>query len=141
MLSVIIPSRSAQWLKKTVQDLLDKARGEIEVIVVYDGRWPEPSELPNPDNRVIELHHGEIHNNFGMRASINLGAKVARGEYLMVIDEQCGVDEGYDLKLKADCEDDWVVIPRRKRLEPETWTLIEDGRPDIDYGRHRPQQG
>lgn len=131
--SVVIPSRSAQWLAKTVNDLLTKAEGEIEVIVVYDGRWPESQEFPLDDPRLIQIHHGELHNHYGMRASINLGVAISRGDYLLVIDEQCAVDQGYDIKLVADCEDNWVVIPRRKRLEPETWTLIEDGRPDIDY--------
>ena len=133
MVSVVIPSRSAQWLRKTVEDLLVKAEGEVEVIVVYDGRWPEPNEMPPEDPRVIQMHHGMIHDNYGMRASINAGVALSSGEYLLVIDEQCGVDQGYDVKLAADCKDNWVVIPRRKRLEPETWTLIQDGRPDIDY--------
>ena len=31
--SIIIPSRSAQYLKQTVQSHLDKAEGEVEVIV------------------------------------------------------------------------------------------------------------
>ncbi len=133
MVSIIIPSRSAQYLKKTVDDLLNKAEGEVEVIVVYDGRWPEHQEMPSNDPRVIQVHHGVIDNNYGMRESINAGVRLSSGEYIMVIDEQCGVDQGYDVKLVTDCEDDWVVIPRRKRLDPETWTLIQDGRPDIDY--------
>ena len=133
MVSAIIPSRSPQWLRKTVQDLLDKAEGEVEVVVVYDGRWPEPDEMLTDDPRIIQIHHGEIHNNYGMRESINAGVRVSKGDYIMVIDEQCGVDQGYDVKLVADCQDNWVVIPRRKRLEPETWTIIQDGRPDIDY--------
>src|SRR5665213_1214818 len=133
MVSIIIPSRSAQWLKKTVEDLLNKAEGEVEVIVVYDGRWPEPNEMPPQDKRVIQIHHGEIFNNLGMRASINAGVAISHGEYLMVLDEQCGVDQGYDVKLATDCLEDWVVIPRRKRLEPEDWTLVSDGRRDIDY--------
>lgn len=133
MLSVIIPSRSAQWLKQTVNDLLNKAEGDVEVIVVYDGRWPEPDEMPPADPRVVQMYHGELHNNLGMRASINAGVKLSKGEYLFVIDEQCGVDQGYDVKLIKDSQPNWVVIPRRKRLEPETWTLINDGRPDIDY--------
>ena len=133
MVSVIIPSRSAQWLRQTVEDLLNKAEGEVEVIVVYDGRWPEPEEMLKDDPRLIQIHHGEIHNNYGMRPSINAGVRVSSGSHLMIIDEQCGVDQGYDVKLKADIEDDWVVIPRRKRLEPENWSLVEDGRPDIDY--------
>lgn len=131
--SVIIPSRSAQYLKKTVDDLFAKAEGDVEVVVVYDGRWPEPNEMLTDNPRLIQIHHGEVHNNYGMRESINAGVRVSTGDYLMILDEQCGVDQGYDVKLVADCQDDWVVIPRRKRLEPESWTLIEDGRSDIDY--------
>jgi glycosyltransferase involved in cell wall biosynthesis len=133
MVSVIIPSRSAQYLRQTVNDLLTKAEGEVEVIVVYDGRWPEPDEIPANDPRLIQIHHGVIDDNPGMRASINSGVLASKGDYLLVIDEQCMVDQSYDVKLAADCEDNWVVIPRRKRLDAENWTLIDDGRPDIDY--------
>lgn len=129
MLSVIIPSRSDQYLQKTVDDLLNKAEGQIEVIVVLDGIW----SLLRDDPRVIVLHHGEQHDNIGMRGSINAGMRIAKGDYVMKIDEQCMVDQGFDVKLAANCRNNWVVIPRRKRLEPESWTLIEDGRPDIDY--------
>lgn len=131
MLSVVIPSRSDQWLQKTVDDLLAKAEGEIEVIVVYDGRWANPIVKDHP--RVVQIHQGELFNNLGMRAAINAGIAIARGDYVMKIDEQCMVDQGFDVKLAADCEDDWVVIPRRKRLDAENWALKEDGRPDIDY--------
>lgn len=131
MTSVIIPSRSDQYLQKTVDDLLGKAEGEVEVIVVYDGRWADP--ILRDDPRVIQIHHGEVHNNLGMRESINAGVLISSGEYLMVIDEQCMVDQGYDVKLAHDCEDNWVVIPRRKRLDADNWVLVEDGRPDIDY--------
>lgn len=68
-----------------------------------------------------------------MRGSINAGMRLARGDYVMKCDEHTMVDQGYDLKLIRDCEDDWVVIPRRQRLDPETWKLIEDGRPPVDY--------
>jgi hypothetical protein len=68
-----------------------------------------------------------------MRASINLGVAASKGDYIMKIDEQCGVSPGYDTRLISICEDDMVIVPRRYRLEPETWTLVEDGRPPIDY--------
>ncbi len=101
------------------------------MIVVYDGRWADP--VLRDDPRLVQIHHGEMHDNPGMRASINTGVLVSRGEFLLIIDEQCAVEQGYDVKLVADCQDDWVVIPRRKRLDAENWTLIQDGRPDIDY--------
>lgn len=133
MLSVIIPSRSPQWLRQTVNDLLDHAEGEIEVIVVLDGIWPEPHEMPPEDDRVRILHHGLQHDNVGMRGSINAGMRIARGEFVMKIDEQCAVDKGFDVKLARDCGEEWVVIPRRYRLLPESWTIQDDGRLPIDY--------
>lgn len=131
MLSVIIPSRSDQYLQKTVDDLFLKAEDSIEIIVVYDGRWADP--ILRDDPRLIQMHHGEIHDNYGMRASINAGMAIASGEYVMKLDEQCMMDQGFDIKLVRDYQDNSVIIPRRKRLEPESWTLIEDGRADIDY--------
>jgi glycosyltransferase involved in cell wall biosynthesis len=131
MVSIIIASRVDQYLQKTVDDLLAKAEGEVEIIVVLDGYWPSPMLYDNP--KVIVFHQGEIHNNYGMRAAINAGAAMASGEYIMKIDEHCMVDQGYDVKLAADCEDNWVVIPRRYRLDAESWTIQEDGRPPIDY--------
>ena len=129
-LSVIIPSRQEQYLNATINDLLKKAEGDIEVIVVLDGYWPTSIV---EDKRVLYIHHGLIHENKGMRAGINKGVALSTGEYIMKIDEHCLMDQGYDRKLKADCEDNWVVIPRRYRLDAENWKVLEDGRSPIDY--------
>lgn len=131
MLSVIIPSRSDEYLKETVADLLKKADGEIEVIIILDGYWPK--NVPEDDPRIRMIHHGMQHDNYGMRSSIEKGIALARGKYIMKIDEHCMLDQGYDVKLAADCEDNWVVIPRRYRLDPDKWEVINDGRPPIDY--------
>lgn len=131
MLSVVIPSRNEQFLQKTIDDLLEKAEGDIEIIVILDGYWPNP--MLKDDPRVVILHQGTVHDNVGMRGGINAGIAAARGEYIMKIDEHCMVDKGFDKKLMADCEDNWCVIPRRYRLDPDKWELIEDGRPPIDY--------
>lgn len=131
MLSVVIPSRSPEYLQKTIDSLLSNAEGEIEIIVVLDGIWPNPAV--KPDERVIIVHHGTVHNSPGMREAVNKGMALARGKYVMKIDEHCTVDKGFDVKLAQDCEDNWVVIPRRYRLDVEAWKLIEDGRPPVDY--------
>lgn len=128
-LSVVIPHRVDTYLNKTVYDLLNKAKGEVEVIVVADGVWP--AKLID-DKRVKYIHHGTVHNSPGMRETINRGMAIAKGEYVMKIDEHCMVSEGYDVDLIKDCNG-CLVVPRRKRLDPDKWENIEDGRPDIDY--------
>jgi glycosyltransferase involved in cell wall biosynthesis len=129
--SVIIPSRNSQFLQQTIDDLLAKAEAPVEIIVVLDGYWPVPMVNQNP--KVIVVHQGTVHNSRGMREAINTGMALAQGKYVMKIDEHCMVDQGWDVKLAADCEDNWVVIPRRYRLNAEEWKLVEDGRPPIDY--------
>jgi glycosyltransferase involved in cell wall biosynthesis len=126
MISVIIPSRNEPYLTKTVDDILAKARGDIEVITVLDGYWDNPAN----DKRVTIVHRGEVQ---GMRANINSGVAIAKGDYILKCDAHCMFDEGFDVKLLADMEDNWIVVPRRKRLDAENWTVIDDGRPDVDY--------
>ena len=137
MVSVIIPARNEIFLRKTILDLLAKARGPIEVIAILDGYQPPQNEIVN-DPRVVYLHFGE---SVGMRNGINNASKIAKGEYLMKSDAHCMFDEGFDVKLKADIphyknddnDDNWIVIPRRLRLDAENWCLQEVGKPPIDY--------
>ena len=126
MLSIVIPSRNEKYLTRTVQDLLEKAVGAIEIIVILDGYWCELVEDP----RVRYLHRGQAR---GMRAGINAAARTAHGDFLMKLDAHCMVEAGFDAKLSADCPEATVVIPRRKRLDAERWELLETSKPDIDY--------
>jgi glycosyltransferase involved in cell wall biosynthesis len=130
--SIVIPDRNGQpYLQQTIDDLIAKAEGEIEIIVAADGIWPDP---PLKEQKPVTLlHHGTPHNNLGMRASINRAIALSNGEYIMKIDEHCTVGQGFDRILKEDCGEKDVVIPRRKRWDAENWVMIEDGRPDIDY--------
>ena len=114
--SVIIPSRNEQFLQKTVEDLLAKSRGDIEIIVVLDGYWPTPS-LPD-DERVMVLHRGRPR---GLRNAVNSVSEIASGDYLMKCDAHCMFSEGFDVNMAADCEEDWISIPRRYSLNPEEW--------------------
>ena len=130
-LSVIIPSRESSYLQKTIDDLLAKAESEIEIIVVLDGYWPKDYNWTDPRLKIIHLGAPGISR--GMRAAINSGMAIALGEYVMKTDEHCMFDQGFDVKLAADCQDNWVVIPRRYRLDADSWKIIEDGRPPVDY--------
>lgn len=127
--SIILPSRNEQFLYKTTKDLLEKAKGDVEIIVVLDGYWEEKDKIIDRDN-VIYLHKGTAE---GMRAGINSAVAISTGEYLMKLDAHCMVGEGFDEILKADHQPDWVQIPRRKRLDAEKWEIQDVGKPDIDY--------
>ena len=128
LLSIIIPSKNEIFLQKTVEDILQKARGDIEVIPILDGYWPTPPL--KDDKRVKILHLGQAG---GMRNAINSGVAISNGEFIMKCDAHCMFDEGFDVKLQADIEDNWVVIPRRKRLDAENWSIQDVGKPDVDY--------
>lgn len=126
--SVIIPARNELFLSQTVNDILSKARGDIEVIAVLDGYWPDPAL--REDGRLIQIHRGTA---MGMRAAINAAAEIARGEYLLKCDAHCMFAEGFDEVLQADCDGDWIVIPRRYRLDAENWRIREDNSAPVDY--------
>lgn len=128
MVSVVIPSRNERFLQQTIDTFLNNATGEIEVIAVLDGYWPDP--VLKDDPRVKLIHFPESR---GMRACINAGAAIASGEYILKSDAHCLFAPGYDQILSADCKDNWVVVPRRKRLDAEQWAIQDVGKPDIDY--------
>jgi len=125
--SVIIPSRTGLFLPQTVNDLLKKSRGDVEIIVVLDG-YETPTDFK--DDRVTVIAFNEA---VGMRACINRGVDSATGNFIMKTDEHCMFAYGWDTDLAKDCKDNWVVIPRRYRLDAVRWQIIEDGRPPVDY--------
>lgn len=127
--SIVIAARNEKYLPKTVNDILAKAHGDIELIVVLDGYWPTEY---SKDPRVNYIH---FTNPRGMRQALNSAVALARKEYLMKSDAHCMFADGFDEVLKKDCKDNWVVVPRRYPLEPEKWVIEErtDDKYPIDY--------
>lgn len=128
-LSVLIPSRGERFLGETVRDVLAKARGDVEVVAVLDGYWPDAPLPSDGDPRLVILHTGAAR---GMRPAINAAARLARGTHLMKLDAHCMLAEGFDVTLLAECDDDWLVVPRRHPLEPISWTIQDNGKPPVD---------
>jgi len=119
MLSVIIPSRNQptwQFTQKTVTDLFEKATGDIEVIVVMDGYQLDPPLKSH--KKLIVIHNPESK---GMRPAINAAAAVAKGKYIMKVDDHCMFGESYDEILAADCSYDTLAVPSRYALDGENW--------------------
>ena len=127
LLSIVIPSYRDPLLKKTIEDLLEKAEDEVEVIAVLDGYWVGGDDIVE-DERVNYVHLGK---NRGMRGAINAGVDVAKGEYLMRVDEHQIFGQGYDKILTENCEDNWIITPRRFFLDVDKWEIM-DMKP-VDY--------
>lgn len=123
-LSIIIPARNEIFLPQTIDSLFAKAAGEIEVIAILDGYWPVPKLVDRPG--LVLIHRGVAK---GMRAGINAAAAIATGDYLMKTDAHCLFAEGFDEVLKADCDDNWLVIPTRYSLDAENWCRKEEKEP------------
>jgi glycosyltransferase involved in cell wall biosynthesis len=132
--SVIIPARNERFLVPTIEDVFKNARGEVEVIAVLEGYTPD--NWKETVAKYPALHTIQHHEAKGMRAAINAGAAsaISRGaKYLAKFDAHCCFGEGFDEIIKADMDKDWIVVPRRKRLDPDTFAPRNDGRLDIDY--------
>ncbi len=133
-LSVIIPSRGnpdgsgERFLAKTIDDIFDKAAGDVEVIAALDGYWPDPPLDDRPNLSIVHLGSGP-----GMRAVVNAAVAIAKGDFLMKCDAHCMFAEGFDEALKGDCDGDWVVIPGRHSLDAERWAIDHNGKSRRDY--------
>jgi len=129
-ISVIIPALHEPFLQHTIDDLNAKAHNEhdLEIIVVLDGYWPNPS-LTNYTN-VIVIHETERK---GMRHSINSAARVATGKYLLKIDAHCLFAEGFDKQLRKDCKPDYTVVPVRYSLDTVKWLRKKDKKYEFEY--------
>jgi glycosyltransferase involved in cell wall biosynthesis len=77
---------------------------------------------------VIWLHKKD---RLGLRRAINESMRITSGKYIMKVDAHCMFDEGFDVKLKSSCEDNWIMVPRRKSLDAPTWTVNK--KTPIDY--------
>jgi len=137
MLSIIIPARTEKFLNRTIQEILDKATGEIEIFPVLDGyELKDEHQLdyePIIDPRVKYI---SIPNNGQRqkRMAINAAVSISKGEYIMWIDAHCAIAKGFDEVLCRDCEDDMVMVPRRYKMDPKKWDRAEwKDRPPIDY--------
>lgn len=121
-LSILIPARNELFLSRTVEDILVKMRGDTEIIVVLDGALANPPLPVHP--KVSVIHHSE---SIGQRAATNEAARMSQSKYLMKVDAHCSFDEGFDVKLIADMQDDWTMVPIMRNLHAFDWVCDKCG--------------
>lgn len=121
-LSILIPARNEEFLSRTIEDILSNIRGDTEVIAVLDGEWADP---PIPQNDRVTILYNPV--SVGQRAATNQAARISTARFVMKADAHCAFDEGFDIKLMADCEQDWTVIPRMYNLHVFDWVCSDCG--------------
>jgi hypothetical protein len=125
--SVILPSRGDNYevqpgvtvLARMVDDIFEKATGEFEVLVGYDGE-PYQHLAPRPN---LTEHYFPYQ---GLKPTVNALAALATGEYLYKSDAHCMVSPGFDEVLQRQMEPNWLVFPRFYVLDAENWKWQDD---------------
>jgi len=121
-LHIIIPARNEEFLNLTIQDILKNCRGNTEIIIGLDGEWPVEPISDHPKVHII--HHSE---SIGQRAICNEMVKYSRAKYICKVDAHCAFDEGFDVKLMADMQDDWTMVPVMRNLHVFNWICKKCG--------------
>ena len=100
MVTVIIPARNEPLLNKTIEWLYESKGGEIEIIVVLDAEQ-------EVDKRAVVIKNGTP---LGRRVNINTAAKIAKGDYLFILDAHCKMSEKWDEKMVKSCPERGIVV-------------------------------
>lgn len=115
-LSILIPARNEMFLAKTVENVLQNKRGRTEIIIGLDGQLADPAV---PDHEDVTIVYSPVA--LGQRARTNQLCRLSKAKYVMKLDAHCALDEGFDVKLMADMQDDWTVLPMMYNLHAFDW--------------------
>ena len=118
-LSILIPARNEMFLAETIKNILENIEGNTEVITVLDGAWADPPIVDDP--RVTIIYHNE---SIGQRAATNEACKLSKAKYVMKCDAHCVFDKGFDVKMMAEMQDDWTMVPTLYNLHGFDWVCI-----------------
>lgn len=121
-LSILIPARNEMFLSRTIDCLLKNIRGNTEVLVGLDGGWADPPIVDDP--RVTIVYRNV---SIGQRAMTNALCRLSKARYVMKIDAHCTVDEGFDVKMMEEMNDNWTMIPTMYNLHGFNWICKKCG--------------
>ena len=115
-LSIIIPARNEEFLKVTIENILENIEADTEIIAVLDGEWADPQIVDN--DRVNLIYVPEA---IGQRAATNIGVRLSKAKYVMKLDAHCSVDKGFDRKMIEKMDDNWTMVPIMRNLWMFSW--------------------
>ncbi|MBR5318201.1 MAG: glycosyltransferase family 2 protein [Peptococcaceae bacterium] len=131
--SVIIPVYNvAQYLPQCLDSIINQTLRDIEIICVDDGSTDDSynilQEYEGKDNQIIVLQQ----KNAGAGTARNIGMKIARGEYLSILDSDDFFEPDMLEKAYLQCEKDNADIcvfrsdrydTQIQKYEPIPWTI------------------
>jgi hypothetical protein len=117
-LSILIPARNEEFLKRTIEDILSNIEDDTEILVGLDG-WL--TDIP-VDPRITVLYEKE---SIGQRAMTNKLARLSNSKYLMKLDAHCAMDKGFDRKMMEVMQDTWTQVPVMRNLHVFNWVCEE----------------
>ena len=124
-LSVIITSRNEEFLKRTVDGVLEAREANTNIIVLLDGKWAKPALVDHKD--VIIIYYNK---SIGQRAGINQAVRLSKAKYIMKLDAHCIVAKGFDRVLVDSAEKlgrNVTQVPRMYNLHAFNWKCKKCG--------------
>lgn len=115
-LSILIPARNEEWLPETLEDLMKNIRGNTDVFVCLDGEWAN-KDMPQ-DPRITYVFR---HESWGQRKATNKLCRLSDAKYIMKVDAHCAFDEGFDVKMMKDMQDNYTMVPVMRNLHVFDW--------------------
>lgn len=122
-LSILIPSRNEMFLNRTIADILAHKEGKTEIIAVLDGGWPVEGIPDHEDLRLIYKSQS-----IGQRAATNAAARLSKAKYLMKCDAHCSFDQGFDVIMMREMQDDYTMVPLMRNLHAFDWVCADGHR-------------
>ena len=134
IVSAIICSRNDPDINNTIENLKKTAGGELEIVVVIDG----PADAPQ-DEAVQLLRLNEP---IGFRKAMNIGACLAKGDYLFFVDAHCRMSLSWDLKLKEITNSDTISFCTIQSMDnASTYTFARlDSNLEVKWWGKKPDQ-
>lgn len=106
-ISVLIPAYNAEkYIEKCIESVVNQTFKDIEIIIVNDGSDDKSPELIEKfhDSRIKIINK----KNSGYGASLNLGLKEAKGEYISIIEADDFIDKDMFKKLYSSPKSDVI---------------------------------
>lgn len=121
-ISILIPARNEEFLKRTIEDIFSNIEADTEVIAALDGCQ---ADLPN-DPRLRVIYNPK---SIGQRAVINQACRLSKAKYIIKCDAHCSFDKGFDRKMLEafkETGDNVTMVPTMRNLHAFDW-VCPDG--------------